>query len=348
MFSDIIPQLSGPERVQGAIRRAAASTGTSFDYLLATAKRESALDPDARAQSSSATGLFQFIDSTWLQTLKEEGPAYGLAVAAAAIERSSDGRYLVRDPGARQAILALREDPELNAMMAGAFTRKNRAGLKDALGREPTSGELYLAHFMGLGGAAKLIGLAASDGTADAALAFPRQAAANRAVFYDKGGSGRSASEVYANLVTPFEMALPTGGASVKTASTEQKVPADPAAWLAIPIHNAYAIEAAGPFGNLFRSTASSPLSDHVVGTWARIETRRSGSDAHATEKSAVPKAPKPTPQERQTATPPAGPPADASPEEGTSVTSPFASLFASLFASSWAAPVRTGKNWGG
>jgi hypothetical protein len=344
MFSDIIPHLSGPERVQGAIRRAAASTGTSFNYLLATAKRESALDPDARAQSSSATGLFQFIDSTWLQTLKEEGPAFGLATAAAAIERTPDGRYVVKDPDARQAILALREDPELNAMMAGVFTQKNRAGLKDALGREPTSGELYLAHFMGLGGAAKLIGLAASDGSADAALAFPRQAAANRAVFYDKGGSGRSASEVYSNLVAPFQAVLPTGGAGVETASSEEKVPADPAAWLAIPVHNAYAIEAAGPFGSLFRSTASSPLSDHVVGTWAKIEpARRSGGDRQVTEQDAVPEPPKPAPQERQRAAT-AGPPADARPEEGA----PITSFFSSLFATSWAAPVRTGKNWGG
>jgi hypothetical protein len=343
MFSDIIPHLSGPERVQGAIRRAAASTGTSFDYLLATAKRESALDPNARAQSSSATGLFQFIDSTWLQTLKEDGPAYGLATAAAAIERTPDGRYVVKDPGARQTILALRGDPELNAMMAGAFTQKNRAGLQDALGREPTSGELYLAHFMGLGGAAKLIGLAASNGSADAALAFPRQAAANRAVFYDKGGSGRSTAEVYADLVAPFETVPPTGGAGIETAFTEEKIPADPAAWLAIPVHNAYAIEA-GAFGSLVRSTASSPLSDHVVGTWAKIGTaRRSGGDRQATERDAVPEPPKPAPRERQTAAT-AGPPADAKPEEGAPVTS----LFSSLFATSWAAPVRTGKNWGG
>jgi hypothetical protein len=343
MLSDTIPHLSGPERIQGAIRRAAASTGTSFDYLLATAKRESALDPGARARSSSATGLFQFIDSTWLQTLKEEGPAFGLGQAAAAIERTADGRYVVEDPGARQAILALREDPDLNAMMAGAFTQKNRAGLEDALGREPTAGELYLAHFMGLGGAAKLIGLAASDGSADASLAFPGQAAANRAVFYDKEGRGRSAAAVYANLVAPFEGTMPTAAGGPETAARGEKVPANPAAWLAIPVHNAYAIETGGHFGSLFRSTASSPLSDHVAGTWARIGSRGPGGEAPARPQTADAADASSAPGVRS-APAPAGPPVEARPRDGA----PLTSFFSSLFASSWAAPVRTGKNWGG
>jgi hypothetical protein len=63
--------------IAGAIRRAAAATGASFDYLLAAAKVESNLDPEARARRSSATGLFQFIEQTWLAMLKSAGPAYG-------------------------------------------------------------------------------------------------------------------------------------------------------------------------------------------------------------------------------------------------------------------------------
>ena len=98
MVQELIPQSSGPDRVDGAIRKAAAATGASFDYLLATAKRESALDPEARAKDSSATGLFQFIDSTWLQMVKEAGPSLGLSDAAAAIERTDDGRFVAADP----------------------------------------------------------------------------------------------------------------------------------------------------------------------------------------------------------------------------------------------------------
>ena len=46
--------------VQGAIARAATRTGVDFDYLLAQARLESGLDPSAKAQTSSATGLYQF------------------------------------------------------------------------------------------------------------------------------------------------------------------------------------------------------------------------------------------------------------------------------------------------
>ena len=59
--------------VTGAIRQAAQATGTSFQYLLATAQVESGLNPQAGAATSSARGLFQFIDQTWLATIKQSG-----------------------------------------------------------------------------------------------------------------------------------------------------------------------------------------------------------------------------------------------------------------------------------
>ena len=60
-------------RIAGAIKQAATTTGTSFQYLLATAKMESNFNPSAKAPTSSARGLFQFIDQTWLGTVKEAG-----------------------------------------------------------------------------------------------------------------------------------------------------------------------------------------------------------------------------------------------------------------------------------
>ena len=54
--------------VAGAIRDAAQTTGTSFEYLLTTAQIESNLNPAAQAATSSAKGLYQFIDQTWLAT----------------------------------------------------------------------------------------------------------------------------------------------------------------------------------------------------------------------------------------------------------------------------------------
>src|SRR5579885_1253338 len=154
--------------VAGAIRDAARSTGTSFEYLLTTAQIESNLNPAAQATTSSAKGLYQFIDQTWLATMKQAGPALGFSNYAAAIVQTPDGQYTVPDPAARAAIMKLRSDPSVSATIAGAFTRSNASQLNSALGREPSEGELYIAHFLGPDGAAKLINAASNQPHANA------------------------------------------------------------------------------------------------------------------------------------------------------------------------------------
>src|ERR1700741_4936365 len=146
--------------VIGAIRNAARATGADFQYLLATAQVESGLNPTASVSSSSARGLFQFIDQTWLATLKQAGPALGYGRYADAITQTPSGTYTVADPAMRQQVLALRNDPAANAAMAGAFTQQNAALLAQRIGRNPSEGDLYVAHFFGAGGAAQLINLA--------------------------------------------------------------------------------------------------------------------------------------------------------------------------------------------
>lgn len=181
-----------------AIERASARTGVDFDYLMKTAVRESSLNPSAKAGTSSATGLFQFIDQTWLGMVKEHGAEHGLGHYAEQISRTKGGRYVVADRQIRREILALRYDAEISATMAGEFTRDSAFRLRAELGREPTGGELYAAHFLGPGGALELI-KAARRGEASAASVFPDAARANRSIFYSKGGA-RSASEVLAVL----------------------------------------------------------------------------------------------------------------------------------------------------
>jgi hypothetical protein len=194
-------------RVAGAIRDAARSTGASFEYLLTAARIESNLNPTAQATSSSATGLYQFIDQTWLATLKNAGPAHGYAQYADAITVGADGRYEVADPNMRAAIMRLRNDPAASALMAGAFTQSNAAQLATALGRQPSEGELYIAHFLGSDGAAKLISTVSSQPNANAVQMFPQAAAANPAIFMSRAGQPRSVSEVYAALTGRFEVA---------------------------------------------------------------------------------------------------------------------------------------------
>lgn len=182
------------------LRQAADATGISFDYLMRTAKRESGLNPAAKAQSSSATGLFQFIEQTWLGLVKKEGANHGLAAEAEAIQQDRSGRYVVPDEAQRKQILNLRKDPALASTFAGVFTQKNRDVLKGQLNREPNSAELYMAHFLGVNGASELIGLAQANPTQSAASAFPDAASANRSIFFDGKGRARTVREVYARL----------------------------------------------------------------------------------------------------------------------------------------------------
>ena len=117
MTSPIAP--AGQETVQAAIRRAADATGVNFSLLVETARRESAMNPNARASTSSATGLFQFIESTWLDMVRRHGADHGLGAEAAALQNGADA-------ATRRQILALRTDPELSARMANlrAITRQ--------------------------------------------------------------------------------------------------------------------------------------------------------------------------------------------------------------------------------
>lgn len=207
-------QVSG---VVGAIQNAARATATSFEYLLATAQVESGFNPNASAISSSARGLFQFIEQTWLATVKNFGPSLGYGRYADAIVRTSSGRYEVPDHAMRHQILTLRADPTANAVMAGAFTRANAARLTGRLGRPPKEGELYIAHFLGASGAARLINLASDQPGTNAANVFPSAAKANRAIFFDKQGHARSAAEVYRALSGRYDLAR--AGPTIPTTS---------------------------------------------------------------------------------------------------------------------------------
>jgi hypothetical protein len=237
---------SSRSKIAGAIKQAAGTTGTSFEYLVATAKMESNLNPTAAASTSSAKGLYQFIDQTWLGTVKEAGAQFGYGNYADAITKSASGTYSVSDPQTRAAVLKLRDDPVASSAMAGVLTQSNSFNLTGKIGRRPTDGELYMAHFMGVGGAAKLISNAEDNPNAVAAKLFPNAAAANRPIFYDRSGSARSVSEVYSELTSRYasaanssttRTAMASAGVMPAGAAPIALVSAAPAA--AAPIDNA-------------------------------------------------------------------------------------------------------------
>ena len=189
---------ASPSEVLAAIRSASRETGSDFAYLLATAQRESNLDNTAKSKGSSATGLFQFIDQTWLSLIKRYGGEHGLGHYADAISRTGTGRWVVGKPDVKSAILALREDPEISALMAGEAAAATKQSLECALGREVCAGELYAAHFLGESGAKRLIVLNEQCAGTRADFAFPEAAKANRNVFYHADGRAKTVGEVHA------------------------------------------------------------------------------------------------------------------------------------------------------
>jgi hypothetical protein len=260
----------GPPRaataVTSAIRNAASATGTSFGYLLATAKTESDLDPSLTTKSSSAAGLFQFIDQTWLGTLKQAGPAFGYGDYANAISRNASGHYSVDDQRMRKAIMRLRNDPTANAVMAGVLTQQNAAALTRHLGRQPSESELYMAHFFGAGGAGKLIQLAGSNPQTNAAEVFPLAARANQSIFYDRQGNSRSVTGVYSELARRFKVASDSSGTALAGAAMParpQAAPTSLAAASRLPVTDVAAVTRA------FAVAAASPPTAAASTTWA-------------------------------------------------------------------------------
>ena len=143
-----------------AIRQAAQETGTDFNFLVDTAARESNFDVRAEARTSSAAGMFQFIEQTWLGVMARRGAEHGYEEAAGAISQDANGRFVVS---------------------------------------EASGGELYAAHFLGAGGAAELIAAAQETPDQRADTLFPAAARANRPIFYEDGRA-RTSREVLAVL----------------------------------------------------------------------------------------------------------------------------------------------------
>lgn len=193
------PVAAPRQYVQWALYDAAMATGVSHGYLWRTASRESSFNPYAAARTSSAAGLFQFIESTWLEAVSRYGGRHGLGGEAAAIAFDRSGRPFVADPRRRTEILALRYNPQLATRLAGEMTREHARVLTSSLGRSPTEGELYAAHFLGIDGAVRLIRTAYTQPWRSAADLFPAAARANRRIFY-AGGRPLSCSQVLQRL----------------------------------------------------------------------------------------------------------------------------------------------------
>lgn len=193
-------------KITHAIQSASAKTGVDFSYLLQQAQIESSFKADAKASTSSATGLYQFIDKTWLSMVDKYGDKHGIT-----------------DVSNKKEVLALRKNPELCSLMAAEMAADNKDYLEKCTGQTAGSTELYMAHFMGPAGAGKFLNAMNKNPDANAAALFPDAAAANKNVFYDKSGHAKSLGDVYAQFDKKFTIENDTE--SCATTANAQPVP---------------------------------------------------------------------------------------------------------------------------
>lgn len=196
-----------------AIRLASIRTGADFAYMMELSSAESSFDPDAKARTSSATGLYQFTEDTWLHMIRRYGHKYGLAELASEITSEPDmyGTTVARmkNPFRRFAALDLRRDPHLAALFGAEFQLQNKHIIECAVGRPLNRTEQYLGHFLGSAGASKFLDRMAENPSANGVKLFPTAAAANKAIFYKRAAKGRlqprTLREIYAALDRKFE-----------------------------------------------------------------------------------------------------------------------------------------------
>lgn len=214
---------SVPGPIHKAIEQAANTTGMDFDYLMHQAKAESSFNPNARAKTSSAEGLYQFLDQTWLSMVKQHGDKYGMGDQAQQITKRN-GRYTAPDD-VRQSILDARRDPRLASAMAGELASQNKSYLQanttDGVG-DIGPVELYFAHFLGASGASKFLNAKATDGDQRATDIFPVAAQANKPVFYNPDGQARSLDQVYDFFAQKFDTDTRLADQPTITASMEK------------------------------------------------------------------------------------------------------------------------------
>lgn len=144
-------------------------TGVEAHVLKTFAAIESGLNPYARASTSSAKGLFQFINSTWKETVDKHGDKYGIT---------------------------RRTNPfnaEANSLMGAEFLKDNAKYLSK-FKKDINITDLYLAHFMGPGGAKKFL---KANPNEYGYRRFPDQASANRGIFYNRSGRPRTLGQIY-------------------------------------------------------------------------------------------------------------------------------------------------------
>ena len=192
-----VQPISVPQSLAYVLTAAGDRNGVDFDYLLQTAMRESSLNPAGQGADLFGRRAVPVPRKHLAAGDEGRGAAPGLwQICQQYRAHVRMATISVSDPATKAEILKLREDPQIASDLAAAFTKSNGDYLRGRFGRMPSAGELYIAHFLGAQGAERMFTAGLQDPDQIAADLFPRQAAANRTIFYSDG-QPRTIRDVY-------------------------------------------------------------------------------------------------------------------------------------------------------
>ncbi|MCJ2144652.1 transglycosylase SLT domain-containing protein [Methylobacterium sp. E-066] len=237
---------SVPRKVVDTIVKASDEAGVDPVYMMALADKESSFDTDAKAGTSSAQGLFQFVARTWLEMIRDYGARYGLAEEAAAVK--GRGSAITVAGTMRARVLGLRNDPRVAALMAAELIKRDRERIEAKVGRALTTTELYLAHFLGTASAGRFLSLSSEKPDEVAGREFRSAARANRSLFTEKSGGKRrslTVAELHGRIDDMIDRRLTRyqGVAAVAGAADKASTPTETAANEAGPAPDTRRIE---------------------------------------------------------------------------------------------------------
>jgi peptidoglycan hydrolase-like protein with peptidoglycan-binding domain len=196
--------------VLAAIRLGSIRTGVDFSFLMEMARVESYFNPTVHAAKSSATGLFQFRDNAWLESIRTFGADYGLKDYATRVKLVDDEEHeqqpIVRDP-LQLEVLALRLNPRLSTLIATENIKRNLQVLSAGTRYDPGRTDLYLAHFLGPDAAVTFLKALDEEPDTIARDIFPEQAEMNPGVFQNRQRQPRTVAEVYQWFDSKFNIA---------------------------------------------------------------------------------------------------------------------------------------------
>lgn len=203
---------TGKEAMKQIITESAKRVGVDPGIPLVFAAAESGFNPNARAGSSngnhsSASGLMQFVDGTWRGVMKQHGAKYGI------------------DPSTPQT------DPRAASLLGAEYIKDNMKAIS-GVRPNPTAGDVYMAHFLGAGGAKKFF---SQDQNQPAAIGMPKEAASNRSIFYDKSGRARTSAEVYQLMTSKLKKRASEEGINVNVQNTAAASPSSSSSSSASP-----------------------------------------------------------------------------------------------------------------